>query len=429
VPIQVTDVNQGSKAAAIDAALRRIGGLSKDLLGMLELEELPNILGEDELPEMLVSGMYMPNLRTGYLKGILLATDRRFIIVDKGKNGTLKVEEFPYSKTTAVETRTGGFAGEIVVDVSGEKKKIERVPKSQVRVFADFLQTKEFPLKYEGDEHLPPVGNYAPEFVDTKFDVILQRPGLSTINVIKEVKEITSLGLRKVKTLVESAPAFISEGVNREEADAIQSRLERVGASTKIVPHSGTHDPYQASQSTALESALENLDSVSKGLLVKREIKELPNILREEELPEKLAAGRYNNGYGILVATGSRVIFIDKGMLGALKIEDFSYDRISSIESSTGMLMGEITIYVSGNKAKLESIPNDQLSLFADFVRSRISKANDKNQGSLSPAPVFTVPAPTPVSIADELEKFAKLRDQGIISDDEFNAQKTRLLQ
>ena len=180
----------------------------------------------------------------------------------------------------------------------------------------------------------------------------------------------------------------------------------------------------QDSKAAAIDAALKKLDGISKNLLVRREIKELPSILWEGEFPEMLASGMYNNGYGVLVAADRRVVFVDKGMLGSLKIEDLPYDKISSIESKTGMLMGEITIYASGNKEQIRSVPKDQVRQFSDFLRNRVSLVNNKSQESQPPTLVAASPAPV-VSVADELKKFAELRDLGVVSEEEFNAQKS----
>jgi hypothetical protein len=121
----------------------------------------------------------------------------------------------------------------------------------------------------------------------------------------------------------------------------------------------------------AIQEALKGLTGVDK-LLARKEIKQLPDLLSENELPEALASGRYNNHIGIVVATNKRAIFIDKGIL-SLTVEDFPYDRISSIEYHIGMLMGSITIYVSGNKAEIGNVPKAQVRPFAEFLRARIS--------------------------------------------------------
>ncbi|MBE3553610.1 MAG: 50S ribosomal protein L7/L12 [Thermicanus sp.] len=68
----------------------------------------------------------------------------------------------------------------------------------------------------------------------TEFNVILTSPGGSKINVIKVVREITGLGLKEAKDLVDNAPKPIKEGVNKEEAEAIKAKLEEAGATVEL---------------------------------------------------------------------------------------------------------------------------------------------------------------------------------------------------
>ena len=68
----------------------------------------------------------------------------------------------------------------------------------------------------------------------TEFDVILTGDGGKKINVIKEVRSITALGLTEAKTLVESAPKAIKEGVSKDEAAKIKAQLEAAGATVEV---------------------------------------------------------------------------------------------------------------------------------------------------------------------------------------------------
>src|SRR5215203_3906691 len=68
----------------------------------------------------------------------------------------------------------------------------------------------------------------------TEFDVILQAAGGNKINVIKVVREITSLGLKEAKDLVEAAPKAVKEGVSKDEADAIKAKLADAGATVEV---------------------------------------------------------------------------------------------------------------------------------------------------------------------------------------------------
>jgi large subunit ribosomal protein L7/L12 len=72
------------------------------------------------------------------------------------------------------------------------------------------------------------------EEAKTEFDVILTGFGDKKVNVIKEVRAITSLGLKEAKDLVEAAPKPVKEGVNKDEADKIKKQLEEAGATVEI---------------------------------------------------------------------------------------------------------------------------------------------------------------------------------------------------
>jgi len=68
----------------------------------------------------------------------------------------------------------------------------------------------------------------------TEFDVILTGFGDKKINVIKTVRELTSLGLKEAKDLVEGVPKALKEGVNKEEADALKAKIESAGGTAEI---------------------------------------------------------------------------------------------------------------------------------------------------------------------------------------------------
>jgi large subunit ribosomal protein L7/L12 len=74
----------------------------------------------------------------------------------------------------------------------------------------------------------------APVEEKTEFDVVLKAAGEKKINVIKAVREVTSLGLKEAKDLVESAPATVKEAVSKDEAAAIKKKFEEAGATVEI---------------------------------------------------------------------------------------------------------------------------------------------------------------------------------------------------
>ena len=74
----------------------------------------------------------------------------------------------------------------------------------------------------------------APAEEQTEFTVVLTEVGANKINVIKAVREVTSLGLKEAKDLVDGAPKTVKEGVNKDEAAAIKKKFEEAGAKVEI---------------------------------------------------------------------------------------------------------------------------------------------------------------------------------------------------
>ncbi|MCR2045632.1 50S ribosomal protein L7/L12 [Anaerosalibacter massiliensis] len=81
----------------------------------------------------------------------------------------------------------------------------------------------------------PAAGGAAPAAEEkSEFDVVLKEVGAEKIKVIKAVRDITSLGLKEAKELVDSAPKAVKEGVAKEEAEEIKTKLEEVGATVEL---------------------------------------------------------------------------------------------------------------------------------------------------------------------------------------------------
>jgi len=80
----------------------------------------------------------------------------------------------------------------------------------------------------------PGAGGGAAAEEKTEFTVVLAAAGDKKIEVIKEVRELTGLGLKEAKDLVEGAPKPVKEGVNKEEADKMKATLEKVGAKVEL---------------------------------------------------------------------------------------------------------------------------------------------------------------------------------------------------
>jgi large subunit ribosomal protein L7/L12 len=80
----------------------------------------------------------------------------------------------------------------------------------------------------------PAAAGAAPAEEKTEFDVVLAAAGDKKIEVIKEVRALTGLGLKEAKDLVEGAPKAVKEGVNKEEAEKVKAQLEKAGAKVEL---------------------------------------------------------------------------------------------------------------------------------------------------------------------------------------------------
>ena len=77
-------------------------------------------------------------------------------------------------------------------------------------------------------------GEGAGEEEQTEFDVVLKSPGGAKLQIVKLVKDLTGLGLKEAKAVVDSAPAPVKEGVSKEEAESIKTQLEEAGAEVEL---------------------------------------------------------------------------------------------------------------------------------------------------------------------------------------------------
>ncbi|MFD8736236.1 PH domain-containing protein [Streptomyces sp. NPDC059618] len=157
----------------------------------------------------------------------------------------------------------------------------------------------------------------------------------------------------------------------------------------------------------------------------KREIQRLPEVLWEGETVESLATGQYGGGAGLIAMTNLRLIFYKNGIMKQT-VEDFPYGKISSVQWQGGMLLGTLTVYTSGNRADIKSMPKDQGKALADDLRRHIAQGT--TPGAAPAAPV-AAPAPTAgQDIASRLATLDQLRGQGLLSDEEYAQRRTQIL-
>lgn len=155
---------------------------------------------------------------------------------------------------------------------------------------------------------------------------------------------------------------------------------------------------------------------ISTNFLPSTELKALPDVLHDGECIKGIARGLYKNRSGILVATTDRVIFFYKGRMWGERVEEFRYEKITSVEYNTGLIGGKITIYAAGNATQISSVPNAFCQPFAEAVREIINSRQ-------------TLPAANaPDEFLSKLERLAALKTAGMLSEEEFALAKAKLL-
>ena len=475
----VPDTYKAAKAHAIDDAIRQLDNFDFLPLDRDEIKQLPDILGEEELPERIVVGRY------NYRNGVLVDTDRRLIFVDKGMF-SLKVDDFPYDMISSVELLTGVTSGKITIQMYGKKEIFDGVNKDQTSGFAEHLREKvhahtstlntspPIPDKVSvassyktakayaiedairglndldgaernllvrgelkrlpdilGKDELPEMimpGNYDDREGLQVSRMANLRQGLLVATDRRLIFVDKEMGSLKVDdfpydeiSYVESSTGTLSGEItvhvsgNKEVFGGDTWRVQRLTRhlQDKISAHAAV--PAE-SKSDVINDAILKLGG-TKELLDMSGIKQLPDILGDTELPEKMTFAEYDGWVGMLFATASRLIFAPTVGKPPSKVESFPYDTIAFVESSTGMLFGKITIYSSGNKETFDQVDNGAIREFEEYMQAKI------------PAPAPTPPIPGQVSVADELKKLLGLVDRGILTQEEFEVQKKKLLQ
>lgn len=150
----------------------------------------------------------------------------------------------------------------------------------------------------------------------------------------------------------------------------------------------------------------------------KKEIKFLPETLRENETIQALTSGMMDGTTWLLCVTDQRLIFLDKGMIMGLKQTEIPLSVITSVNHKVGILLAEITITAAGKDKKIDNIQKSDAPHVASVISDLLVK--QMNPGTQS--------IPTAAAGPEDLKKWAELRDQNIITNDEFEAKKAQIL-
>mgnify|MGYP003095368395 FL=1 len=155
----------------------------------------------------------------------------------------------------------------------------------------------------------------------------------------------------------------------------------------------------------------------------KKELKELPNIMYSGETLEYVASGFMDGNTWLIACTNKRVLFLDKGMLFGCKQLEIPLEKINSIETSKGLLLGKIKIWDGASAMKIDNIQKYALQPFVNAVNN----AREALKNPIKPLEKEQ-PIQEEVDYIRELEKLAGLRDKGIITDEDFEAKKKQIL-
>lgn len=168
------------------------------------------------------------------------------------------------------------------------------------------------------------------------------------------------------------------------------------------VPHA---EPVTATLSESIDAQLAALGDFQH-LFTRKEVQYLPKVLHPGERIKALTSGRHLGSTWLVVVTDQRIVFLDKGMVYGLRQDDLPLHQISSVSHKTGVIFGELHIASSGGHCIVENIPKDETLKVAAII-SELVRSGD---------------------VVSQLERLATLVEKGILTKEEFEAQKAKLL-
>ena len=147
----------------------------------------------------------------------------------------------------------------------------------------------------------------------------------------------------------------------------------------------------------------------------KKEVKELTNIINDDEIITYATSGVYDVHTWLVVSTNKRIIFLDKGMLFGVNQIEIPLSKVNAVKYKKGLFVGEIEIWDGASMFRVKSVLKKTLIPFINAVNNSIEEIK-KTQNSPK------------LSVADEIMKFKRLLDEGAITQEEFDKKKKELL-
>lgn len=179
--------------------------------------------------------------------------------------------------------------------------------------------------------------------------------------------------------------------------------------------------PVEQSDPDSVENQLKALGDFHQWF-TRKEIQHLPAVLSNGEKIKALTSGLYQGNSWLITVTDQRLLFLDKGMVFGLKQVELPLRQISAMSHKTGLLFGEIHIATGGGKSVIQSIPKGEVAKIAAIISALVRGVHEVK------SPASTAAAPPQIDVASQLERLAALMEKGLLTPEEFAAQKAKLL-
>ncbi|EOI3476386.1 PH domain-containing protein [Cronobacter dublinensis] len=183
---------------------------------------------------------------------------------------------------------------------------------------------------------------------------------------------------------------------------------------------------YKSASKDQLKAEMKRLAAVVSDAPfgTKKEFFHLPEILKSGEQPLAIASGMMDGNTWLITLTNKRVIFLDKGMIFGVKQVDINLNSIVSVGGKTGLLLGEIMISTSGQNYTIKNVMKGSVIPFTNLVNETMETLNTPAQPQQEPNKATQ----TFDEQMSKIERLAEMKEEGILSEEEFQQQKQRIL-
>lgn len=157
-----------------------------------------------------------------------------------------------------------------------------------------------------------------------------------------------------------------------------------------------------------------------------KEVSHLPEILHDDENIKYLTSGLMDGTTWLIVCTQKRILLVDHGFLFGMKQSEMNLANINSISYQTGLFFGSIEIWHGGARMLIENCDKKTVKPFVDAVNAAMTAAKGNSPSTTSTVAISSAPAAD--DVVSQLERLGTLVEKGLLSKEEFEAQKKKLL-